>query len=265
MQLCTMTSVCPDWDLATTVAGMQRHDYVGLEPRIGWRHAQNIEPDCPPARRTEIRSQLADDGLGIPCIATGVRSAVADPAERVQAVEDMREAIDLAADLGARCVRTFGGAYEAGVELRHVVDRAAACYREVMSQAADRGVDVLFETHDAWCDSAHVRAVVERVDHPNMGVLWDLLHTARRFETPAQSAANLAQYVRHVHVHDARWVDDGRKIEICKFGDGFVDHAGCLAALRRAGYEGFVSVEIIHKPGSAYDADAVLADYAGVL
>ena len=42
-RLATMTSVCPDWTLDQVVAGMQRHGYTGLEPRVEWGHACGLE------------------------------------------------------------------------------------------------------------------------------------------------------------------------------------------------------------------------------
>ena len=45
-------------------------------------------------------------------------------------------------------------------------------------------------------------------------------------------------------------------------GEGAIDHATPLRLLNEAGFDGYFSVEVIHKSGSAHDADGVLGQYA---
>ena len=45
-------------------------------------------------------------------------------------------------------------------------------------------------------------------------------------------------------------------------GDGLFDHEIPLRLLSEAGFNGYFSVEVIHKPGSEHDADGVLRQYA---
>lgn len=260
-RLATMTSVCPDWTLDQVVAGMQRHGYTGLEPRVEWGHACGLELALGKAQRAAARRCVADAGLEICCVATGVRMAVPDPAERARHVADLRRYVELAADLGCGLVRTFGGPRAADRALALVVDYVADGYRPVMAEAAAAGVTVLLETHDDWCCSAPVRAVVEAVDHPSLGVLWDFMHTQRMMETPAESFRALGRYTRHTHAHDGHYVD-GRLQVSDRLGGGVVDHATPLRLLAEGGFDGYFSVEVIHKPGSGGDADAVLAGYA---
>ena len=101
-------------------------------------------------------------------------------------IEEAVAGIDLAADLGASCIRTFGGSRGSG-ELHGIVHRTAEAYQRVMDRAVEKGVRVLMETHDEWCVSTQVREVVERVNHPHLRVLWDLMHTQRFMERPQET------------------------------------------------------------------------------
>jgi sugar phosphate isomerase/epimerase len=56
-----------------------------------------------------VKGKMAAAGLEVCCVATGVRMANPDHAARAKDVEDLHTYIDLAADLGAPYVRTFGG------------------------------------------------------------------------------------------------------------------------------------------------------------
>jgi len=259
IKLAAMTSVFPDWDIGEIVAGLKCHGYQGVEPRVEWDHACGIEATLPAEARTRIRDQFAAEGLDICCIATSVRMATADHQERADQVEALKGYIDLAGDLGCPLLRTFGGKRGDG-ELTPIVDYVADGYRQVMEQAASRDVTVLMETHDDWCHTAPVRAVVELVDDPRLRVLWDFMHPQRMMETVAESFSAIGELTAHTHGHDGRF-DSGR-LEFVDWGTGTVDHAAPLRLLQNAGFDGYFSIEIIHAPGSEYDADGVLNMYA---
>ena len=261
IKLSTMTSVCPDWDVDQIVDGMKRHGYQGLEPRVGWGHAAGIELDMPAAARAAARTRLEGEGLAFSCVATGARFAAEDPAELDKSVAEALAAIDLAADLGAPVIRTFGGR-RGGGELYWIVNRTAEAYRRVLDKAAERNVTVLMETHDEWCVSTQVRAVVEEVNHPNLKVLWDLMHPQRFMEPPEETMQNIGHLTRHLHAHDGRYDQENGRITTVGLGEGDLDHGAPLKLLNAAGFDGFFSVEVIHKPGSDHDADGVMKQYA---
>lgn len=260
IKLATMSSVCPDWTLDETIAGMKRHGYSALEPRVEWKHAVGIEADLGAGQRDAIRRRMADEGLSICCIATGCRLAAPDPDERAKHVEDLKRYIDLAADLDCPYIRTFGGKRAQDIQLQAVVEYVVDGYRQVLGLAAERSVTVLMETHDDWSCSAPVRAVVEQANHPNLKVLWDIMHPQRMLERPQDTFRVIGSHTRHLHAHDGRYVDG--RMETGPLGAGVIDHATPVKLLTEAGFDGCFSVEVIHKPGSDHDADGVLKQYA---
>lgn len=261
IKLATMTSVCPDWSIDQIIDSMKRNGYSGLEPRAGWGHKSGIEPDMAPAQRDAVRAQFEKAGLSICCIATGARFATEDPTELQKYIDETNAAIDLAADLGAPVIRTFGGARGKG-ELFWIVNRTAEAYKRVMDHAAKRGVIVMLETHDEWCVSAQVRAVVEKVNHPNIGVLWDLMHTQRFMEKTEETMNTIGHLTKHLHAHDGSYNTVNGRIDTVGLGDGQIDHTTPLQLLNKAGFEGYFSVEVIHKPGSDHDAEGTMKNYA---
>ena len=142
-----------------------------------------------------------------------------------------------------------------------MVSRTAEAYKRVMDHAAERGVIVMMETHDEWCVSTQVRAVVEKVNHPNLGVLWDLMHTQRYMERPEETMQTIGAMAKHLHAHDGRYDTENGKITTVGLGEGDLDYVTPLKLLHDAGFDGFFSVEVIHKAGSDHDADATLKAY----
>ncbi|MCW8133481.1 MAG: sugar phosphate isomerase/epimerase [Planctomycetota bacterium] len=261
IKLATMSSVCPDWTVDETIAAMKKYGYAGYEPRVEWGHKAGVELGLDAAGRKAVRDKFADAGLTICSVATGVKFAMDDAGERARQAETLKKYIDFAADLGCPHVRTFGGAAP-DVEPARIVGYMADAIRPVMVQAQARGVTVLLETHDDWCNSVWVRALIDAVNHPNYQALWDIMHTQRFFETPAESFAILAPHIRHMHVHDGKVMGTPPRLEITALGEGAIDHAGPFKLLQNAGFDGFASLEIIHKVGDGGKAEGVLKQYA---
>lgn len=260
--LAGMTSIFPDWTLAEAIAGLRKYGYQGLEARVEWGHRSGIEAGLSASERAAVRRQVEDAGLKLCAVATSVRSAEEDAGKRAQHMDDLRRYIDLAADLGAGVLRTFGGQRPRDRELKYVIDYVVEAYASVLGQAADRGVTVLLETHDDWSHSSDVRAVIEQANHPNLRALWDFMHPQRMMETPQETFANIGRYTRHLHGHDGVYPPGGKSVEIVGMGQGVFDHATPLKLLAQAGFDGYFSVEVIHAPGSQHDPDGVLRSYA---
>jgi sugar phosphate isomerase/epimerase len=87
-----------------------------------------------------------------------------------------------------------------------------------------------------------------------------MMHPQRMLEKPEESCATLAEYTQHLHSHDGTYVDG--KMQVGPLGEGVIDHQLPLQLLSKAGFAGYFSVEVIHKPGSEHDADGVLKQYA---
>ncbi len=151
-------------------------------------------------------------------------------------------AIDLAADLGAKRIRVFGGQLGEGLEREAAVEIVAAALSETANHAEDRGVYICMETHDEWCDPKDVAAVMARVDRSHISVNWDVLHPVRTgFASIDESFETLKPWIRHVHVHDKDTLDG----ELAPIGNGFVDHRRAIEHLLSIDYGGFISGEWI--------------------
>jgi len=237
-----MTFSCPDRDLAAVLALAQEYGYDGFEARIDAQHAHGIEAGASPAERAELRRQIEQSPVALACVATSCRYANVETREAN--ISDTLLRIDLAAALGCDRLRVFGGMLSEGLERPRAVELVAEALRRVADRAAQRGVTVCMETHDAWCDPAHVAEVMRKVDHPNVGVNWDIMHPVRAAGvTMEQAHAAVGPWVRHVHFHDGMNRDG--KMTLLPIGEGIVDHRKALELLAGDGYDGYWSGEWI--------------------
>lgn len=240
-----MSSVCPTQTLLELIHTAEQFGYQGLEFRLDWGQNHGVELEATPAQRREARRMLADHGIAASCIATGIKFAYADPDAHAPQRESLQRAIELAADVGAPYLRTFVDPLpEDDPEARaRVIDLAAASYAiaDAWAQAAD--VVVLVETHSNM-RAEWAKAILDRAQAENVGVLWHIGHHLRRGQSVDEAYCYLRGHVRHVHF--AAREDDPHVRD--------TDNQRSFDLLGADGFEGFFSVEIINPD----DPEAVL-------
>ena len=242
MRFSFTTFSMPRSTLAEVLAMARELGYDGIEPRLDAKHAHGIELNTCPAQRHAIREQFQAAGVALACIATPC--SFSNPAIAAKQVDAAKRYLDLAADLGCGRIRVFGGEVPEGVPR----DAAQSCLigslRSLAPHAHSRGVTVCMETHDAWCDTAIVAFIMDEVDHPGVGVVWDVMHTQRTGQATMEEAHQvLRPWIRHVHVHDGLNRTD--VLRIVPIGTGDFNHAAVLRTLRHDRYTGFISGEWI--------------------
>lgn len=242
MKYAFMTFSCPHKSWAEVLDTASRAGYAGVEPRVGSGHAHGVEIEASAAQRREASDRARQAGIEICCLATGCKYA--DPAHAPAEIEQTRRYLDLAADLGCRRLRVFGGAYPESVSPQQATDGLVRALAAVAPDAAARNVTICVETHDSWTDPRVVADVMRRVNHPAIAVNWDVLHPLRQSGVSLQDAhATLRPWIRHVHVHDGSL--DLQTLRLLPIGQGQVDHATVLRLLRDSGYDGYLSGEWI--------------------
>ncbi|CAN5530074.1 TIM barrel protein [soil metagenome] len=152
----------------------------------------------------------------------------------------------LAEALKAPYVRAFGGGtwgypltpddYQAAAE--------ALDFWETERRARGWNVRLLIETHDAFSASAPCLQLMEVVGHP-LDFIWDSHHTWRLGgESPSESWAVLAPFVRHVHLKDSIGRPSARHpFTYVLPGSGEMPGREVLDLLKRDGFTGAVSLE----------------------
>jgi sugar phosphate isomerase/epimerase len=246
MKLSFMTWACPDWDLNQIITGAIRYDYDGVEPRVEEKQKHGIELDLTRKRRKEVRSQFADCGLEISCLATSRTYSMADSAARAESVELTRRFIDLAADIGCRHIRVFGGGLPPDVQRPEAHRYVAEALRQCGEHAAPRKVFVCLETHDSFSRAEDAVETVKLADHANVAICWDFMHPFRAGNTFAEAFELVKPFVRHCHVHDG-YLPEGPAgpVALALMGQGDIPHDEPVRLLASIGFEGHLSGEWI--------------------
>jgi len=239
MKYSFMSFSTPSLSFAEMLDAALRYGYDGIEPRLDAKHAHGVEVGATASERERLRRLAAERGVHIACLATSVKYA--DPADTGEMVRQTHERIDLAGDVGSPAIRVFGGKIPEDITREQAIDRLVRALREVADHAAQRRVTICLETHDDWCDPAHVAAVLERVNHPAIAANWDIMHPVKRGGATMESAFEaLKPWIRHLHIHD------GTDAGLVPIGTGDIDHRRAVELLKTIDYAGFISGEWIN-------------------
>ncbi len=246
-----MTFVCPSYSLDLVLEAAERHGYDGVEPRAAEGHAHGVELDRTPAERAEIRKQFEDYGVDVACIATSVQLNTGDPERRAEMIRQTRAYCELAADLGSKRIRVFGGHDDSKPSRDIEIARMQDALSECVETAAAAQVYVCLETHDAFCPGADVAAICAGVNSPWIRATWDVQHPVTAGERIEDTEACLMPFVQHVHFHDTDR-EQGRN-DIVPMGQGQAPIAKLLRIFRDRGFDGYVSGEWFYDNGPEND------------
>ena len=178
-------------------------------------------------------------------------------------VERLKDEVRAAKILGVPTMRHDAtGGFPAGHKGAKGFDDALptlsqAC-RAVTEFAAGLGLKTMVENHGFFCqDSARVEKLVNGVNHPNFGVLIDMGNFLCADEDPARAVGLLLPYAFHCHAKDFHvkpgtaanpgqgWFQSraGNYLRGAIIGHGDVPVTQCLRLMKRAGYDGVLSIE----------------------
>jgi len=234
MKLAFSTLGCPNWGIDEILDAARTNGYDGVQLRFyqGSLELKKVLADFPGGAR-EFRRRFERVGAAICCLDTSV-VLTADEA----GVSEGEQMIDLALALGAPYLRVFGGEIPDGETRETATQRAAEKLTRLGRRAAQRGLRVLLETHDAFASGAHAAELLALAGDEGTGVVWDLHHPFRMGETPAKTARLIGSRTYHVHVKDAK-----RDGQLTLLGEGDVPIRELLAELHKIGYAGHISLE----------------------
>ncbi len=152
------------------------------------------------------------------------------------------EAIRLAAALGAPCISVTSGHPGSGGTPEQGLALFVESLREICQAAETHDVRVGVEYEPGLLveRATDLVQVLERVDSPLLGANLDIGHSYLDGEAPEQAIESLSGRIWNLHVEDIRDRKHYHRVP----GDGDLPFERYFSALRRHGYQGFLTVEL---------------------
>jgi sugar phosphate isomerase/epimerase len=243
MKLAFATLGCPDWSLDDIMARGKGFGFDGVELRT---HADgnHFSPEQLPAEARATGARFRDAGLPVISVMGYATFAHLDQETVRKNAELLLKLVDLAEAFGAPYVRTFAGRIRGGADRETMVRTVAGAIRPAARRAADKGVRIGIETHDHWCSGDHAMQVVQAVDSPGFGVVYDICNSfLSGIETWEATYDRIRRHICYCQLKDGYRATDGGEVANVMVGAGDLPLRPILARLKADGFAGFLSFE----------------------
>lgn len=205
-------------------------------------------------RPGQLRGLLAAAGLELVSVYTGGNLIYDDilPDE----LHRVRRASDLAAEAGASALVVGGGARRACGTTGEDYDKLAAALDEVTAIAESNGLSACFHPHLTTIVESPTE--LEKImSRSGIGFCPDTAHLAAGGGDPAELIRRYPDRIRHVHLKDYR----PEPLAFLPLGQGVIDFADVVAAVREVGYDGWLLVELDDYGGEPREAAEISKAY----
>ena len=234
---------CPGWLWSEIITAASDLGYDGIELRgIGNemylpKHNQFYIEKIP-----ALLAKLQKIKLDIPCLTTGAFLFDAEKKESARA--EVVDYLELATKLQAPYIRVLGDANPEPGPVDEALVEENLLY--LLPLAAEKKVTLLLETNGIYASSSKLLALMEKINHPNLAVLWDIHHPYRFQNEPvAQTYKALKQWIKHVHVKDS--IFSQGKVQYRMLGSGDIPVAEAVALLSADQYSGYLVLEWVKR------------------
>jgi inosose dehydratase len=235
----------PTVPIAEAIRHLAQLGFDGLELTVipGWSTELHTLDS---SERRRIRSMLQAHELMLPAIAGHTSLMETDHEVHAECMQRLTGAVDLAVDLQVGdelpvVNTTPGGTPDQWDGSKQLLAERVG---QLVTYARTRGVTIAMEPHvAAIVDTPEkVLELLDLVSSPYLKVNFDISHFDVIGIPTEESVAALAPYSAHTHVKDQR----GRypDFEFLIPGEGSFDYVGYLDAMRRHGYDGFITAEV---------------------
>ena len=204
-----------------------------------------------------LKKLCADQYLSIAMVSAGGHLTTSDDAKREAEIADIRKWVDVAAFMGAPCVRFFcgnGSELEAGGQA--LFEKVTLALRQVAEAGAAKGIVMAMENHGGTT-AKQLLALIKAVDHPFLRLTLDTGNfppTSQVGPDTYKSIKKCAPLAAIVHAKFFNVLPDGR--------DADFNWTRIRSILAKTGFRGFLSVEY---EGQDADEIAVMRRIAGYL
>ena len=166
-------NIAKDWDLPTLIKNLTEAGFDGVELRTTHKHG--VEISLAPAARAEVRKRFEDSPVKIGGLGTTCEYHSPDAAVVRKNIEETKEWVKLAKDLGSPSVKVRPNGLPKEVPEEKTLEQIGKSLRECGMFAEENGVKIQLEVHGT--ETSRVPRIRKILDyggnHPGVRICWN--------------------------------------------------------------------------------------------
>lgn len=229
----------------------QEFGLTGLELRSVWNkgvHALSEE------ELNEVQAIAKKYQMEIPAISSPFFKCELDnPKEIEEHYQILEKTIAAAEKLGAKIIRGFAF-WRRGSNFDELLPQIVEQFQKPIAMLKEAGMILALENEPSTynCNAARTAQLIEALDSPYVKAVWDAgndIYSLDEPETPFPEGYNIIkEHMVHMHMKDAVYDPETRKVEGVAIGDGETNWSAQLKALLDDGYSGYLCLETHYRP-----------------
>lgn len=232
-------NIAADWDLKTLLARCKAAGIEGIEPRTTHKHG--LEPALSKEQRASARKQIEDSGIVLWCLGSVCEFHSPDAKVVQKNIDQCKEWIELAHDLGAKGVKVRPNGLPKEVEEAKTLEQIGRSLRACGEAAEPAGVEMMCEVHGGGtAEPARMRKIMDIASHKAVGVTWNSNGSDVKNGSVQESFDLLKPYLKSCHINDLLSGYPYRELFAC---------------MRQVGYDRFTEIEFNPPLESTSDKD----------
>lgn len=193
--------VAKDWTVDEIIEMCQKTGFEGAELRT--THAHGVELAMAHEDRQAVRDKFAESGIVLWCLGTTCEFHSPDPQVVRANIDETKEWIKLADEIGAVGVKVRPNAFVEGVSEADTLKQIAEALRECGDFAAGYGIQIMLEVHGRGTqDPKHIHTILSQCDHPLVGATWNCNAGEVVNGSIKENFGLLAPWIMSAHIHD---------------------------------------------------------------
>ncbi len=174
LKLGTVTyNIAKDWDLPTLIKNLTEAGFDGVELRTTHKHG--VEISLSPQARADVRARFADSPVKIGGLGTTCEFHAPDPAIVRKNIDETKEWVKLAKDIGSPSVKVRPNGLPKDVPEEKTLEQIGKSLAECGTFARDHGVTIQLEVHGP--ETSRVPRIRKIFDyggnHPAVKACWN--------------------------------------------------------------------------------------------
>lgn len=200
-KLGTITYNVPkDWDLPTLLNICPKAGLSALEFRTTHKHG--VEVTLNSAQRAEVKKRCADAGIRQTSLGTVCEFHSPDPAVVQKHVEDCRQWVALAKEIGALGIKVRPNGLPQEVPVEKTLEQIGKTLRQCGDYARDAGVEIWVEVHGRGTqEPENMRKIMDHCGHKSVGICWNSNPTDVKNGSVKEAFELLKPFLLNVHIN----------------------------------------------------------------